>query len=114
MGDETPAAIDRMETVATVLDSGLEIPVIGVKVGIDPILGILPGAGDLTAAALSLTLVGEAARQGVSTTTLARMILNVALDTTIGMIPVVGGIFDVFWRANDRNVRLAKRDLGVE
>jgi hypothetical protein len=111
---EQSAAIGRMETVATLLDSGVELPVVGIKVGLDPLLGLLPGAGDLLAALASLYIVAEAARLGVSTWTLARMLCNVALDTAVGTVPLLGDAFDVVWRANDRNVRLVKRDLGVE
>jgi hypothetical protein len=108
------AALERMETVATLLDSGIELPVVGIKIGLDPILGLLPGGGDLVAALVSLYIIAEAARLGVSTRTLARMLGNVALDTAVGAVPLLGDAFDVVWRANDRNVRLAKRDLGVE
>jgi hypothetical protein len=108
------AALERMETVATLLDSGIELPVVGIKIGLDPILGLLPGGGDIVAALVSLYIIAEAARLGVSTRTLARMLGNVALDTAVGAVPLLGDAFDVVWRANDRNVRLAKRDLGVE
>jgi hypothetical protein len=111
---EQSAAIGRMETVAMLLDSGVELPVVGIKIGLDPLLGLLPGAGDLLAALASLYIVAEAARLGVSTWTLAQMLCNVALDTAVGTVPLLGDAFDVVWRANDRNVRLVKRDLGVE
>ncbi|PSQ23842.1 DUF4112 domain-containing protein [Halobacteriales archaeon QS_9_67_17] len=111
---DAETAVARMETVATLLDSGIELPVVGVRVGLDPILGLVPVAGDLLATFVSLCVVVEAARAGVSTRTLVRMLLNVALDAAVGTVPLLGDAFDVLWRANDRNVRLAKRDLGVE
>ncbi|MFC7176250.1 DUF4112 domain-containing protein [Halosegnis marinus] len=111
---DTQRVLDRMERVATLMDSGFELPVVGVKVGLDPLLGLVPGGGDLAAAVVSLYLVVEAARLGVSVRTLARMVFNVALDAVVGTVPLLGDAFDLVWRANDRNVRLAKRDLGVE
>lgn len=113
MTDANEAAMKRMETVATLLDSGVELPVFGVKIGLDPVLGLLPGAGDLIAGVISLYIVAEAALLGVSTWTLARMLFNLVLDTAVGSVPLLGDAFDVMWRANDRNVRLAKRDLGM-
>jgi hypothetical protein len=112
--DVNEAAVERMETVTTLLDSGIELPVVDIEVGIDPVLGLVPGGGDLVAGVISLYVIAEAALLGVSTVTLARMLFNVALDTAVGTVPVLGDAFDVLWRANDRNVRLAKRDLGVE
>ena len=114
MADVNDAAVARMEAVATLLDSGIELPWVSVRVGLDPILGLVPVAGDSLAAFVSLYVVVEAALLGVSTVTLVRMLFNVALDTAVGTVPVLGDAFDVLWRANDRNVRLAKRDLGIE
>ena len=114
MGDTNEAAVERMESVATLLDSGIELPVVRVRVGLDPIIGLVPVAGDLLAALVSLYVIAEAARAGVSTRTLVRMVLNVVVDAAVGTVPLLGDVFDVLWRANDRNVRLAKRDLGVE
>ena len=111
---DVEAAVARMETVATLLDSGIELPAVGVRVGLDPILGLVPVGGDLLAALVSLYVVVEAARAGVSTRTLVRMLFNIAVDAAVGTVPLLGDAFDVLWRANDRNVKLAKRDLGVE
>jgi hypothetical protein len=105
------AAIDRMRFVAGLMDDAVRIPGIGVRFGIDPILGVLPGSGDLLAGALSLYIVVEAARLGVSYSTLLRMIANVGVDTAVGSVPIVGDVFDVFWKANRRNVELAVADL---
>lgn len=111
---DTQRALDRMERVATLMDSGIELPVVRVKVGLGPLLGLVPGGGDLVGTLVSLYLVVEAVRLGVSVRTLARMGFNIALDAVVGAVPLFGDAFDVMWRANDRNVRLAKRDLGVQ
>jgi hypothetical protein len=104
-------AVERMRFVARVLDDSVRIPGIGVRVGLDPVLGIVPGAGDVVAGALSLYVVVESARLGVSWTTLLRMLANVGVDTAAGFVPLVGSVCDVFWKANRRNVELALADL---
>ncbi|QLG48792.1 DUF4112 domain-containing protein [Natrinema halophilum] len=108
------AALGRMQTVAHALDKGLRIPGTEFRFGLDPIVGILPGAGDSAAAAVSLYLVAESARMGVSQSTLLRMVANIAVDTVIGSVPVLGVLFDAFWKANTRNLELALEDLAVE
>ncbi|MDF9744311.1 DUF4112 domain-containing protein [Natrinema salsiterrestre] len=108
------AAIDRMRVVAHALDEGVRVPGTDFKVGLDPIVGILPGAGDTAAAVVSLYLVVESARQGVSQSTLLRMLANIGVDAVIGSVPVLGVIFDAFWKANKWNLQLALEDLADE
>ncbi|QWC19898.1 DUF4112 domain-containing protein [Halorubrum sp. 2020YC2] len=105
------AAVKRIRYVAYVLDEGVRVPGIGYRVGIDPLLGILPGAGDVLTGGISLYIVVEAARLGVSYTTLLRMIANVSLDVAAGAVPVVGDLFDVIWKANTRNLELVLEEL---
>lgn len=105
------AAFDRMRTVAGVLDEGIRVPGTDFRFGLDPLLGILPGAGDAAASIVSLYIVVESARMGVSRSTLLRMLANVGVDTLVGSVPVLGVVFDAFWKANTWNVRLALRDL---
>ncbi|WP_339103299.1 DUF4112 domain-containing protein [Haloterrigena salinisoli] len=115
-GDDLPAgvdeaAIDRMRTVARVLDEGLKLPGTDFRFGLDPIVGILPGAGDTATAFVSLYIVAESARMGVSQSTLLRMLANIAVDTVGGSVPVLGVVFDAFWKSNVWNVKLALEDL---
>ncbi len=105
------AALHRMEAVAHALDESIRIPGTTVSVGIDPILGILPVAGDLVSAGISLYIVIEAANLGVSYTTLLRMIANISIDVVGGSIPYVGTLVDSFWKANKRNVGHALEEL---
>lgn len=109
----TTGALGRMDAAATLLDDGLRVPGTDFKFGVDPILGVLPVAGDTVATALSLYIVFEAVRAGVSTVTVARMLGNLAVDYVGGLVPVLGDVFDAYWKANRRNVDLARRDLGV-
>jgi hypothetical protein len=108
------AAIDRMRTVARIFDDLFEIPGTGFRIGLDPILGAVPVVGDALSAGLSLYVVLESARLGVSFTTLLRMLANVTLDAAVGSIPVVGSVFDAVWKANKRNLELAIEDLLAE
>ena len=117
--DDLPATIDdgaleRMRLVAHALDEGIRVPGTDARVGLDPIVGILPGAGDTAAAVVSLYLVIEAARMGVSRSTLLRMLANVGVDAVVGSVPVLGVVFDAFWKANTWNLQLALEDLAVD
>ena len=105
------AAVKRMQVAARLLDDSVPIPGTGQRVGLDPILSIVPVGGDAAGAALSLYIVAEAARLGVSTGTLLRMLANVAADATGGSVPVLGTVFDAAWKANKWNVQLAIEDL---
>ncbi|WP_458188463.1 DUF4112 domain-containing protein [Haladaptatus sp. NG-WS-4] len=114
--DELPAtvdrrAIERMRTVARLFDDFVRVPGTDFKVGIDPVLGVIPVVGDVISAGLSMYIVLEAARLGVSYTTLVRMIANVAIDVGGGSIPYVGGVIDAVWKANKRNLELVIEDL---
>jgi hypothetical protein len=105
------AAVRRMEFVSRLLDESVRVPGTEFEVGLDPILGVIPVAGDAVAAGLSLYIVLESARLGVSFTTLLRMIANIAIDATVGSVPVVGVLVDAVWKANVRNLELALADL---
>ena len=108
------AAVRRMRFVANLLDDSIRVPGTEFRIGIDPILGILPGAGDAVAAAMSVYIVLESARLGVPFLTLLRMMANVTLDFAIGSVPVVGTLFDAVWKANQKNVELAVESLDGE
>jgi hypothetical protein len=105
------AAVRRMRFVARVLDDSVRVPGTDFRIGLDPLLGLLPGAGDAVSGALSLYIVVESARLGVSYRTLVRMLAHIAIDVAGGSVPVVGDLFDAVWKANTRNVGLALADL---
>ena len=108
------AAVQRMQFVARLLDDSIRLPGTEFKIGLDPIIGVLPVTGDAVAAALSGYIILESARLGVSYLTLLRMLANVGVDFAVGSVPVVGDIFDIAWKANVRNLQLALADLGVD
>lgn len=103
---------DRVRTLARMLDSALKIPGTGISFGLDSIVGLVPGIGDLAGAAFSGYIVLTAARLGVPPSVLAKMLLNLGTDTLVGSVPILGDLFDVGFRANIRNSELLDRHLG--
>ena len=105
------AALVRLQRLAHLLDSKFRIPVLGIRFGLDPILGLIPGLGDALGLAVSGYIVLQAARMGAPGPLLARMIANGALDAMTGSVPVAGSMVDFVLRANRRNVDLLARWL---
>ncbi|MBP2293352.1 DUF4112 domain-containing protein [Azospirillum rugosum] len=104
----------RLQWLASVMDSAVRIPGTSITLGADAVLGLVPGVGNLVTTAVSGYLVHEAWRLGVPRRTLARMIGNVALDSAISAVPVVGNMADVFWKANRKNMAILAEHLGPE
>lgn len=98
-----------VERVSKLLDSKFRIPGTSIRFGLDPIFGLLPVAGDLGTMLISLSLIYTMYQNGASGKLVANMILNVLIDVIFGSIPVVGAFFDVYYKANNRNVRLLKQ-----
>lgn len=92
------------------MDSAVRLPGTRFRFGLDPILGLLPGAGDAVSAAISVYLIYEARKLGASRTLLGRMVGNILIDFLVGSIPIVGDLFDFGYKANRRNMKL----LGIE
>jgi hypothetical protein len=93
------------------MDSVFRVPGLGLRFGLDAILGLLPGAGDMAASFVSIYIFAAANRYGVPRATIARMALNIAIDFILGAIPFVGDLFDVYWKSNQRNVDLLRRHI---
>jgi hypothetical protein len=105
-GGETAARLRRLRELSRLLDGAVVVPGTRFRVGLDPLVGLLPVVGDATTALLSAYVVAEAAALGAPRATVARMVGNLVVDAVVGSIPVVGDLFDAAWRANERNVRL--------
>ncbi|WP_347158350.1 DUF4112 domain-containing protein [Pontibacter chitinilyticus] len=107
----TPASekLKWVDHISHLMDSQFRLPGTSFRFGIDPILGLLPIAGDLASFGVSAMLILTMARHGASGKLVALMLLNVAIDTVLGSIPLLGNIFDFAFKANDRNVRLLRR-----
>ena len=102
------AALDRIDMLATVFDTAFIVPGTTVRFGVESLLRLVPGVGDAMASALSFYLLYEASRLGVPRLLLARMVANVVLEGAVGTVPFAGDAFDVFFRANRRNVALLR------
>lgn len=101
----------RIARLSRLLDSQFRIPGTSVRFGVDAILGLLPGIGDAAGLVASGAVLVQAIDLGARGATLARMVLNVALDAIVGTVPVLGTVFDVVYKANNRNVRLLERHV---
>jgi hypothetical protein len=108
---EDEARLARLRGLSTLLDSALPVPGTTIRIGLDPLLGLIPGVGDALGTVFSGYIILQAARLGASRTTLVRMLMNVGIDTLIGSVPFVGDLFDFGWRANSRNLALIERQL---
>jgi Domain of unknown function (DUF4112) len=104
-------SMERLNRFAWLLDNSIPIPGTRYRIGLDPLIGLIPGIGDTIAALLSMIIIGEAARARLPASILARMTFNVALEVLIGAIPLIGDIFDMTWKANARNASLMERYL---
>ena len=103
-----------LDTLATLLDTALVLPGTNVRFGLDALLGLVPGLGDLITTAMALYIVHEARQLGAPGHVIARMLANVVLDGTLGAVPLLGDAFDVIWRSNRRNMRLLQEWLANE
>jgi hypothetical protein len=102
----------EVETLAWLLDNSIPVPFLGGRrFGADAIIGLVPGFGDLVSAGIGLFVVWRASRMGLPRIVVVRMLVNSAIDLVVGAIPVVGDAFDLWFKANTRNLGLARRWL---
>lgn len=107
----SPAVPERLRTLGWLLDESIPIPGTGRRIGLDAVAGLAPGVGDALTSVLSAYIVVEAARLGVGAPVLARMVMNVAADTVIGSVPLLGDLFDAGWKSNSRNLALLHAEV---
>jgi len=100
-----------LHSLEILLDEAFRIPGTRVRFGIDGLIGLVPAVGDVVAGLLSLVILAAAWVRGIPYVTLVRMGLNVAIGVLVGSIPILGDIFDIFWKANRRNYRLLQLHL---
>ena len=106
-----PSQLQRLRVLSHLLDDSLRVPGTGFRFGLDAVIGLIPGIGDATGAALSAYVLVEAGRLGAPKATLLRMAGNIAVEAIAGAVPVVGDLFDAGWKANLRNLRLLEAHL---
>ena len=112
VGDPMAAHASRLALLrrwAVLLDSAFAIPGTPIRFGLDTIVGLVPGIGDLTTPAFTVLLLGTGVRMRVPVVVLARMVMNAGVDALIGLVPIAGDLVDVGWKANLRNLALLER-----
>lgn len=105
------ATLNRIRRLSRLMDASIGIPGTRFKFGIDPIIGLLPGVGDIISTGFSAYIIFLAARFGMESSDLSKMIFNVGLEAVVGTVPVVGDIFDAFYKSNIRNLAILEEHL---
>ena len=95
------------------LDDVFRVPILGWRFGLDALIGLIPGIGDTGTALASFYILASAVRHGVPKITLLRMGMNIGFDYLIGSVPVVGDVADVFWKSNQKNIKLLRKRATV-
>lgn len=105
--------LERLHGYARVLDSQFRIPGTNFRFGLDAVVGLIPGIGDFSGAIASSWLIYEAARLGAPKSVIARMVVNVGIETVVGAVPLLGDLFDAVFKANLRNMRLVEGQIAT-
>lgn len=103
--------LKRIRKIAILLDSAIGIPGTKFRIGLDPILGLIPGGGDVITAGISAYMIYLAARFGLRKKEIGKMIGNVAIETFIGSFPLIGDIFDAYFKSNIRNLEILEKHI---
>ncbi len=111
IGSDPLAIRQRIEALERMLEGLIEVPLLGRKVGLDAILGVIPGVGDVITASMGLYLVWEARNLGMPRWQIWRMLGNVGVDTVVGAVPIAGDVFDFLYRSNTRNLKIIRKHL---
>ncbi|MFM5883776.1 MAG: DUF4112 domain-containing protein [Novosphingobium sp.] len=110
-GTDPLSVRQRVEALERLLEGLFDVPLLGRKVGLDAIVGLVPGIGDVVTAAMGLYLVWEARNLGMPRWHIWRMVGNVGIDALVGAVPVAGDLFDVLYRSNSKNLKIIRRHL---
>ena len=103
---------EQLEHLASLLDDVFRLPGTSIRFGLDPLIGLIPGLGDFITGAMSFLIIYGAWQRGLPRVTMARMFVNIAIDTLCGIVPVIGDAFDVYWKSNRMNYNLLVRAKG--
>lgn len=104
-----PPALAQLSLMAKLMDSQFKIPGTNIRFGLDAIIGLVPGVGDITTFGISSYMLWVMAKNGASGFVLTRMILNVLVDTIFGSVPIIGDAFDVAFKSNLKNLKLMEQ-----
>jgi hypothetical protein len=102
--------VDKLKALSILLDSQFTGP-FGIKFGLDGIIGLIPGIGDLITTTMSVYILFQAATLGCTPATLTRMGLNIVIENIVDIIPIFGHLFDFFWKSNNKNIALLDQHL---
>lgn len=105
--------VNNLRRLSHLLDNAIPIPGTSYRIGLDPILGLLPGGGDTVSGALGAYIIVEAARMGLPRKVVGEMVSNIIFDSVVGIVPVLGDLFDVTWKANVKNMALLEKHLHI-
>ena len=106
---KAPKALLKAQKLANLLDTAIKLPFIPIRIGLDSIVGLIPGAGDALMLLISLRIVWLGKSLGMPEALVAQMVKNSAIDFGLGFVPFIGDLIDVFYKANQKNVRLMER-----
>lgn len=103
-----PKELELAERLTRLMDDQFKVPFINFRFGLDPVIGLIPWAGDIVSFAISILILSSIVRNGMPFWLIVRMVLNSVLDLLIGGVPVLGGIADFFFKANRINLKMAR------
>ena len=109
--EQRQSTLKRLDRFSRVMDSAVRIPFTSINVGVEAMIGLIPGIGDVAGLVLSGYVLAEAHRVGASRRVKAHMLKNILIDAAVGTVPLLGDAFDVVYKANVRNTRLLREDL---
>lgn len=111
VGTHYPPQVERLRVLSRLLDNAFTIPGTRFRFGLDALVGLVPGLGDAVSAVFSSYLILQSSRLGAPRSVVNRMIANVAIDTIVGWVPLLGDLFDVGWKSNLKNMALLETHL---
>ena len=104
--EESLLSDEHLEYLVALLDDIFRIPLTGIRFGLDPLIGLIPGLGDWITGAVSFLILVAGWRRGLPRVALARMVVNIGIDSLAGTVPVLGDLFDASWKSNRKNFTL--------
>ena len=104
-----PEPLLKAQKLAQLMDGAIRLPIVGIRVGLDFLIGLIPGLGDLITMTVAFSIVRYARKMGMPKPLVTRMVRNIIVDFLLGLIPVVGDLVDLFFKANKANVRIMER-----
>jgi hypothetical protein len=109
--NERLATLNRIRKLSRLMDTAIGIPGTKFRIGLDPIVGLIPGAGDLISTGFSAYIIYLATRFGLPSQDIRKMIFNIGLEAVVGTVPLIGDLFDAYYKSNIRNLTILEQHL---